>query len=404
VGAFTREGKSPFWYIVYQDRPGHQKQEVTDIPVDFKRRGPDGKPYVPKAVRELIRLREAGVLVRGRGRPRHGASAPELHPTPERVFVVSDLKRLVLAHYKRDGLRSASRVEDSYTHLERHFGARCDVRQVTTQAILRYVDARLGEGAARSTVYTQELWALRKGFLLAADIDEDIRIPKFPKKPKILNRRKGFVERGDFVRMRSFLSAPVAAFFTFVYVTGWRISEPISRTWVNVDWEMGTIRLDAEAHKGKTTKVFPFAEFPELLDVMKAQRARADELAKEGIEVPWVFFDERGRPFSSRSGPGGRIRREWRSALKLAKLDETLVPHDFRRSAIKNLNDAGVSEGRAMAMTGHATNWVFRGYDIGRENLETLRSTVRKYAAHMETVSDSRRGGSESRVKARETV
>ena len=38
MGAFTREGKSPFWYIVYQDRPGHQKQEATDILVDFRRR------------------------------------------------------------------------------------------------------------------------------------------------------------------------------------------------------------------------------------------------------------------------------------------------------------------------------------------------------------------------------
>ena len=39
-------------------------------------------------------------------------------------------------------------------------------------------------------------------------------------------------------------------------------------------------------------------------------------------------------------------------------------------------------------ITGHGSDWVFRGYDIGRENLETLRATVRKYAAHMDTVDD----------------
>jgi integrase len=331
MGAFVREGKSPFWYIVYQDRPGHQKQEVTDIPVDFKRRGGDGKPYVPKAVHELIKLKEAGVVVRRRGRPRLGGDAQTAAVSrPARTFRLSDLKALVLGHYKRDGLRSASRVEDSYLHLERLFGARCDVRQITTPAILRYVDARLAEGAARSTVYTQELWALRKGFLFAADTEEELRIPKFPKKPRILNRRKGFVEKADFVLLRSFLTPPVAAFFTFVYITGWRVSEPTTRTWKHVDWETGTILLEPEAHKGKTAKIFPFGEFPDLLAVMKAQRRRADELAKDGIVVPWVFFDERGNPFSSRSGPGGRIRREWRSALTKAKLDQTLVPHERR--------------------------------------------------------------------------
>ena len=187
---------------------------------------------------------------------------------------------------------------------------------------------------------------------------------------------------------RGFLSPPVAAFYTFVYITGWRISEPTKRTWRHVDWEAGTISLEPEPHKGKTTKIFPFAEFPDLLAIMKTQRARADERAEQGVIVPWVFFDERGKPFNSRSGPNSRIRREWRSALEQAKLNQDLIPHDFRRSAIKNLNDAGVSEGRAMAMTGHESDWVFRGYDIGRENVEALRATVRKYAAHMDTVDD----------------
>ena len=390
MGAFTREGKSPYWYIVYQDRPGHQKQEATEILVDFRRRGTDGKPYVPKAIHDVIKLKEAGAVLQGNGGA--GAEVSNLHlgstPPAAPTLRLSDLKRFVLGHYKRDGLRSAGRVEDSYLHLEAFFGEECEVRLITAASILRYVDARLEDGAARSTIYSQELWALRKGFLFAADADEQLRIPKFPKKPKILNRRKGFVEKGDFSLLRGFLSPPVAAFYTFVYITGWRISEPTKRTWRHVDWEAGTISLEPELHKGKTSKIFPFAEFPDLLAIMKTQRARADELAEQGVIVPWVFFDERGKPFNSRSGPNSRIRREWRSALKQAKLNPDLIPHDFRRSAIKNLNDAGVSEGRAMAMTGHESDWVFRGYDIGRENLEALRATVRKYAAHMDTVDD----------------
>jgi hypothetical protein len=65
---------------------------VTDISVDFKRRGADGKPFVPKAVRELIKLKEAGVVVRRRGRPRLG-SDPQIAAVARtaRTFRLSDL-------------------------------------------------------------------------------------------------------------------------------------------------------------------------------------------------------------------------------------------------------------------------------------------------------------------------
>ena len=54
---------------------------------------------------------------------------------------------------------------------------------------------------------------------------------------------------------------------------------------------------------------------------------------------------------------------------------EGLIPHDFRRSAVRNLTNAGVETAKAMKITGHKTTAVFLRYDIvTTENCTTLRT------------------------------
>ena len=83
---------------------------------------------------------------------------------------------------------------------------------------------------------------------------------------------------------------------------------------------------------------------------------------------------------------GGRIYRfyeAWREACKAAGIDR--IPHDFRRTAVRNLERAGVPRTTAMAMIGHKTVSIYRRYSIvdqamlemGTSKLEALQQTQR---------------------------
>jgi integrase len=68
----------------------------------------------------------------------------------------------------------------------------------------------------------------------------------------------------------------------------------------------------------------------------------------------------------------------WRNACKAAGCPGKLV-HDLRRTAVRNLERAGVSRSVAMKLTGHKTEAVYRRYAIVSE--ADLTEAVKKLAA-----------------------
>lgn len=290
-------------------------------------------------------------------------------PAAEKV-TVADVLALVAKHYEQSSRRSTRRMQQAKARLLEEFGPD-PALDVSLGRLEDYVAVRQREGRALATVQ-YELAILRRGFTLAVRRQLLPHRPPFPTL-QLDNARTGFFEREDFERVRAALPESLRNVVTFAYLTGWRVpSEVLRLTWDRVDFTAGVVRLELRSTKNGEARVFPFDVLPELAEVLRRQRFYTDgiELVNGGASVPWVFHRS-GRPIKDYTDA-------WRKACAAAGVPGR-IPHDFRRTAVRNLLRAGVPESWAMKLTGHKTPAVFRRYAITNE--ADLREAVGKLAA-----------------------
>jgi len=310
--------------------------------------------------RRLLRQREGTV-----------ADGKPLVKNADRILV-RDLAESLKTEYKANGRKSVERLRYSLAHVLPHFGHRRAV-QVAAQDVIDYVAFRQEHGASNATI-NRELAALKRAYTLAMESERLHRRPPI----KMLaerNVRQGFFERDAFEAVRRRLLEPLRPVVTFAYVTGWRVpSEVLTMTWNRVDFQAGTVRLEPGTTKNDEARVFFLT--PELKASLEAQRAATDAAQREtGAIVPWVFHRD-GRPIKD-------FRTAWTNACKAAGVPGRIV-HDFRRTAVRNLERAGVSRSVAMKMTGHKTEAVYRRYAIVSEG--DLRDAAKKLGALVQEV------------------
>lgn len=314
-----------------------------------------------KQAEDLLKEREGRVVT---GQP--------ILPRADKITYEEAAKDLV-TYYETHGTRNLAEAKARLAHLDAFFAGRKLVTIGQAEATA-YAKARQEEGAAAGTI-NRELATLSKMLHLAAEHGKLLRVPVI-RKLREADPRAGFVTRDQFNAISKHLplELQVAALVAFTF--GWRKREVFSLESRHLDLAAGTLRLDPGKTKNREGRVAHLT--PELRTALVAQAARVKALEKK-LEriVPWLF------PHLDGAHAGARIldpRKAWAEACKKAGRPGVLF-HDLRRSAVRNMEQAGVPRSVAMKISGHKTEAVYRRYAIVSD--ADLAAAASKLAGHV---------------------
>jgi integrase len=337
MGMIYKRGESRFYWIKYY-RNGQPIREST---------GTDKETEAKRILRE----KEGDIAA---GRP--------VVPHADRVRF-EELAEDFLNDYRVNRKRSLDRAERSVKHLTRYF-AGWKAINISTPAVRAYIAKRQEEEAENGTI-NRDLAALKRMFSLALQAEKLLRRPYIPKLDED-NVRTGFFGEVEFLALQDALRPYLRPVAAFAYTYGWRRSEILDLTWDRVDLAAGTVRLDPGTTKNREgrTVVLTANLRAILLDQWKqacliVKKRSPEATAREIAEaVPWVFHRD-GKQIRD-------FRAAWVTACEKAGLVGR-IPHDFRRTAVRNMVRAGIPERVAMMISGHKTRSVFDRYDIVSE-------------------------------------
>jgi integrase len=228
---------------------------------------------------------------------------------------------------------------------------------ITVSDAEAYIAKRMDAGAATATI-NRELGLLKQMFNIS------VRAGKLMTKPHISlpaehNARQGFLEYDQYLGVLKKLPTELRPVVTVAYYTGWRMkSELLKLQWSQIDRNRGRIRLEPNTTKNKDGREFFYGRIPELRLVVNGAWAEHERLKDEQRIIPFVFHRN-----------GVQIRsmlKAFKAACKAAGVPGR-IPHDLRRTAVRNLERAGVSRSAAMKLTGHKTEAVYKRYAIVSE-------------------------------------
>jgi integrase len=237
---------------------------------------------------------------------------------------------------------------------------------VTPERIDKYIERRLANKRGpkgelipgdRPASINRALQLLGQVFNLAVKRGTLSRAPYIRKLSEAGNARKGFCEETEFRKIRGFLPDYLQDFALFAYVTGMRFGEVRSLKWEYVNGDV--IELQAEDAKGdgdeENARSIPMVG-KDLAGILERRRQARQVKADGTTTLAALIFHHDGRPIVD-------IRKAWKTACKKAGVPGRLF-HDLRRSAVKNLDEAGVSRDVAMSISGHRTQAMYTRYNI----------------------------------------
>jgi len=329
--------RSEMWWAKYYVN-GRPVRESTGVAADTE--------TPPAEARRFLKAREGRV-----------ATGQPILPRADRIRyedVAGDLRR----HYQATGSRDLAEYDRRVAHLTRAFAGR-RIAALGQEDVDRYILKRQAEGVVGATI-RRELGTLTKMLRLAYQNGKLLRLPML-QKPKEGPPREGFFERTQYEAVRRRLQEDLQVAVTIAYTYGWRMQSevlPLERR--QLDLEAGTLRLDPGSTKNDEGRVIYLT--PECKTLLAGQVARVEALQRRLGRIVPILFPHAGK--GRRAGsPRGDFRKAWATACRAAGVPG-MHRHDFRRTAVRNMVNAGVPERVAMKVTGHKTRAVFDRYHI----------------------------------------
>jgi integrase len=289
---------------------------------------------------DLLKRRLAEIEMGGKPFVRSGVTVASLVALVVADYELRKLKDLQITRYRADAhvLRLAGDIKAE------RFGS---------SHVHAYVTKRREEGASDTTI-NRELSIIRRGFTLGVQADPQL-VAKAPHIPKLTedNVRQGFLEPDRYQTLLAALPDRLKCLLVVGYHTGLRLGTLRSITWSQVDLAAGTIRIEARQTKQAQAQTVPiYGDMRPWLEMQKADRDA------NWPECPWVFH-HRNRQI-------GKHVKGWDEACDAAGIPRVLR-HDLRRTAVRNMERAGIPRTVAMRITGHRTESMYRRYDIVNE-------------------------------------
>ena len=230
--------------------------------------------------------------------------------------------------------------------------------------------------AYKGPTIRRQLSRLKSAFDRARDLNliTSAHIPSF-RLPKDSKPREGFLDLEDFHKFLNEMPERLRLTVLYLYYTGTRMGELEQITWSIVSNDCRELIISARITKTDKARIVP------LVGPLETIRTALIEARKKFPKQTDPVFDMTN------------FRRIWNRTchkLGLGVYDEStdnrkysgLHPHDFRRSAARNLIKAGVARSTAMLITGHKTEAVFERYNIkDTSDAEAALLKVGKYSA-----------------------
>ena len=297
--------------------------------------------HLKSAAISLLKLREGEV---GQGR------IPALK-AEKTTF--AELAALYLQDYQINGRKTVGRAQELVDRLRETFG-RFRACRITSEQIRSHIARRQAEGIANGTI-NRELAALKRMFRLASQQTPPL-VASTPHIPHLqeLNVRQGFFTEEEYKLLRALLPDHVKLPLIIAYWTGMRAGEIVMLRWEQVDLERGLLRLEPGTTKNNQGRLIPLVK-----EVTEALWRWKQSTLRRYPFCPWVCH-YRGKRLLAVP------KKTWKKACEWLGLKGRLF-HDLRRTAVRNMVRAGISERVAMMISGHRTRAVFDRYDIVSE-------------------------------------